>query len=60
MTPFLPLTSEAPEAFTVTSLEVLLPCPLPLPVGTTGLGGLAELKFRPPPGLDEKKEENAL
>ena len=27
-----------------------------LTVGTTDLGGLAELKYRPPPDLEEKKE----
>lgn len=60
MTPFPPPTSEGDVAFTVTSFAVLLPAALPLAVATTGLGGLAELKYRPPPGLDEKKEENAL
>ena len=60
MAPLPPPPSEAPDAFTVPSLEALLPSALPLPVATTGLGGLAELEYRPPPGLDEKKDEKAL
>jgi hypothetical protein len=47
----------------VPSLDATLVFPLSafaLPEETTGLGGLAELKYRPPPGLEEKKEEYAL
>jgi hypothetical protein len=47
----------------VPSLDATLVFPLStfaLPEETTGLGGLTELKYRPPPGLDEKKEEYAL
>jgi hypothetical protein len=47
----------------VPSLDATLVLPLStlaLPEGTTGLGGLAELKYRLPPGLDEKKDEYAL
>jgi len=47
----------------VPSLGTTLALPLStltLPEETTGLVDLAELKYRPPPGLDEKKDEYAL
>ena len=66
-------SSSAPPTFILLlALPLLLPVPslgatlllpastLALPGETTGLGGLAELKYRPPPGLEEKKDEYAL
>ena len=49
------------ETFTLSSVELLLGSVTEalstLLVGTTALGGLAELKYLPPPGFEEEKEE---
>lgn len=43
--------------FSLGSAPGTVPSTLVLVVWTTGLGGLAELKYLPPPGFEEKKEE---
>lgn len=46
----------SPAPFVAPSLMLVLSA-APFLELTTVLGGLAELKYRPPPGLEEKKEE---
>jgi len=52
-----------PLLLPIPSLGATLPLPastLALPGETTGLGGLTELKYRLPPGLEGKKDKYAL